>query len=250
MNSQLIDKEGKIIFRRREFKFLISEKIYFILRQRLNMILTHDKGCSQEEGGYFVRSLYFDSISNQALFDKLGGYDPRKKYRIRIYDLGDNRGKFEIKAKRDNFIHKDSCWISRDEILKAQKGDYEWMKDKNNQNWDMVYHIFTTQMMRPVVIVDYIRDAFTFPIDNLRITFDKELSISPVNPLRGGSIFIKFLKTYQPMEGKVIMEIKFDGAAIPSHVKKLLNNIDAPPLAISKYVIGRMCFSDQLWQSY
>lgn len=248
MNSYSIN--NRIIFKRRELKYLLSEKAYILLRQRIAVALARDKGCSDNPEGYFIRSLYFDSLGDQALFDKLAGYDPRKKYRIRIYDISDPKGRFEIKAKRGECIHKTSFWIDRDEITAVQVGDYQWMKNKTESHWKMLHNFFTAQVMKPVIIIDYIRDAYTAPFNNLRITFDKNLEITPVDSLKGCSIYDKLLKPYQPMEGKVIMEIKFDGTAIPAHIKKLLSIIDAPRLAISKYAIGRICFSNQPWQTY
>lgn len=239
MNSYLTEK--KIIFKRREFKYLISEKDYEIIRQRLIVSLFRDRGQSENPEGYFIRSLYFDSIGDQALFEKLAGYDPRKKYRIRIYDLNDSKGKFEIKAKNGDCIHKTSFWINKDEIEKAQVGNYNWIKNKSA----FLHHIFSVQKMEPVILVDYIRDAYVIPFNNLRITFDKNLEIMPT-----GSIYSKNIIPYKPMEGKIVMEIKFNGSNIPIYVKKLLTGIDAPRLAISKYVIGRLCFSTKSWQTY
>ncbi len=243
-------KKFTMNFKRRELKYVLSEKAYVLLQQRIAAALTHDKGCSENPEGYFVRSLYFDSLGDQALFDKLAGYDSRKKYRIRIYDMSDPKGRFEIKAKRGECIHKTSSWIGRDEIIAAQVGDYHWMRDKRDSCWNMLYNKFVTQMMKPVIIIDYIRDAYTASFNNLRITFDKNLTITPVDSIKGCAIYDSFLKPYQPMRKKVIMEIKFDGVAIPIYIKRLLSIIDAPCLAISKYAIGRICFSTKPWQTY
>jgi len=240
----------KIKFKRRELKYVISEKVYAILRQRLSAILMHDNGCSKDSNGYFIRSLYFDSIGDQALYEKLGGYDSRKKYRIRIYDLNDSRGKFEIKAKRGELIHKSIFWLSKEEITKAQIRDYSWMKEKTEPHWKQFHHIFISQEMKPVVIIDYVRDAYMVPFNNLRITFDKDLAITPVDCLKGCSMYEKILNPYKPMGEKVIMEIKFDGIMTPKYIKTLLSGIDAPRLAVSKYVIGRLCFSNQPWHAY
>ena len=53
--------------------------------------------------GYFIRSLYFDTINNKAFYEKMEGIEERKKYRLRIYDTKDKNVKFEIK-KRINKI--------------------------------------------------------------------------------------------------------------------------------------------------
>ena len=82
---------NKIIrVKRNELKYYISFGEYIILSNKLKKILKKDKYCKNEEG-YFIRSLYFDSVNNKAFHEKMAGVENRKKYRLRIYNFKDNK---------------------------------------------------------------------------------------------------------------------------------------------------------------
>ena len=63
---------------------------------------------------YHIRSLYFDTIFNDAYFDKMDGDQNRDKYRIRIYNMRDTNIKLECKTKVGSLISKRSLGIPRD----------------------------------------------------------------------------------------------------------------------------------------
>ena len=69
---------------RHEWKYLINraEKQLTDLRLRECMQLDPHAG----EGGYMIRSLYFDTPADKALWEKRNGVDPREKFRLRYYD--------------------------------------------------------------------------------------------------------------------------------------------------------------------
>ncbi len=73
---------------RHELKFLISSDTFLRLYYRLRPLLHHDSH-GDEEGGYGIRSLYFDDDAKRGIFEKLAGSDPRSKYRVRIYNNSD-----------------------------------------------------------------------------------------------------------------------------------------------------------------
>ena len=70
---------------RHEFKYMISQADYFILKYRLSKLFLRD-GNTDANGEYRVRSLYFDTPDDRALRDKLNGVDNREKFRIRLYN--------------------------------------------------------------------------------------------------------------------------------------------------------------------
>ena len=69
---------------RHELKYLISYADKAELTVRLAPVLHLDPHAQQ--GGYFIRSLYFDDYWNTAYEEKDAGVLLRKKYRIRIYN--------------------------------------------------------------------------------------------------------------------------------------------------------------------
>ena len=69
---------------RHELKFFISEMQYQVLSRQLDRVLWRDPN-GDENNEYHIRSLYFDTIFDDAYYDKLDGVQNRNKYRIRIY---------------------------------------------------------------------------------------------------------------------------------------------------------------------
>ena len=97
---------------RHELKYFINERQYFVLSGVLDSILSRDPN-GDEYNEYHIRSLYFDTVFNNALFDKLNGVQNRDKYRIRIYNFSDKVIKLECKTKVGTLISKRSISIPR-----------------------------------------------------------------------------------------------------------------------------------------
>ncbi len=75
------NEEKKEIYRN-EWKYLISTSEKELLKLRLKPFLVADPHA--KDGGYLIRSLYFDDYWNSAYEEKEAGVLMRKKYRIRI----------------------------------------------------------------------------------------------------------------------------------------------------------------------
>ncbi|NLC32669.1 MAG: VTC domain-containing protein, partial [Clostridiales bacterium] len=90
---------------RHELKYYISIRQYQILSRLLSQVLGSDiHAVSNNE--YHIRSLYFDTLSNQALHEKISGTADRSKYRIRIYNFSDSFIRMECKSKINVYISK------------------------------------------------------------------------------------------------------------------------------------------------
>ena len=92
---------------RHELKYFISEPEKQIITKRLSAIMQRD--VHAKDGGYFIRSLYFDDRNEAAYEEKLAGTNERKKYRIRIYNLEDSVIHLECKRKEGQYINKISA---------------------------------------------------------------------------------------------------------------------------------------------
>lgn len=68
---------------RNEWKYLISEPEKELLKLRMASLFRLDPNAP--DGGYLIRSLYFDDYWDSAFEEKEMGVLARKKYRIRIY---------------------------------------------------------------------------------------------------------------------------------------------------------------------
>ena len=228
---------------RHEFKYYINYFEFEVLRRRLSAILKQDR-FANENGDYHIRSLYFDDNKNTALFEKQSGTLKRKKYRIRIYNVSDKIIKLEKKSRIGQFIHKESASISKEEYLKIINGDLEFLKSRNNTLLMEFYLDCTINRYVPTVIVDYQREAYIWAINNVRITFDKELKTG-LNKL---DIFDKELPTINALdEPKMILEIKYDHF-LPDFIRDILQIKSSQRFAISKYVICRKFTKHNTWE--
>lgn len=94
---------------RHELKYLITPAELTVLRNTLAPLMQLDQGHE-----YLIRSLYFDTINDDALEEKIAGVGNRKKYRIRIYNFSDRVIKLECKSKYGDLISKQSVSIPRE----------------------------------------------------------------------------------------------------------------------------------------
>ena len=219
---------------RHENKYWINPGDMEALRNRLINVLEHDEH-ADENGNYFIRSLYFDDIDDSAYYDKVAGNADRDKYRIRIYNLSDEVIFLERKRKIGNLIQKSACRITKDLALKLIEGDPSPLLRTDNPLLKDMYLQMRLKLLRPKVIVDYLREAFVHPAENTRITFDKQLATCP-NSI---DLFSSNLLMIRPTDdAREILEIKFDNY-LPDYITRLISGIPVEHSAISKYVLCR-----------
>jgi len=195
-------------------------------------------------GEYHIRSLYFDDINNKALADKLGGIRQRKKYRIRIYNLEDKVIHFEKKIKNGDYIAKVKESLSREMADNILAGDYQELKNPSKPFLMEIHNEMTHQLLRPKLIVDYVREPYIHPNGNVRITFDKDLR----SGLQRTDLFSRDLIMVQALsENHIILEVKFD-EYLPSPIRNALQLEGLHRQAISKYVICRKYIKLNSWE--
>ena len=219
---------------RHEQKYYLHTFDYEALRSKVSNMLTMDKN-SLNSDGYGIRSLYFDGPHNHSLYDKNNGVFGREKYRIRIYNGSDERIKLERKSKFGEYICKESEIMTRLEYESILKGDYQVLYKKDVPLMMDFYLALTHRAFIPVIIVDYIREAYIYEIGNVRVTFDKRLSagVNSIDLFDSHLVFEEAL-----MAPQTVLEIKFD-EFLPDIIRKLLQPERQVRSAISKYVICR-----------
>ena len=161
---------------RHELKYFIHPAEVEALRNRLRPAMTLDSHCV---GGrpYVIRSLYFDDIDDSAYYDKEAGVSNRDKYRIRIYRHSDQEIFIERKRKLGDLIQKSSTQITRRLCDQIVSGDPRGLYRSSNALLQDLYVQMRTRLLRPRVIVDYEREAYLHPAENVRITFDLKLRL-------------------------------------------------------------------------
>ena len=93
--------------------------------------------------------------------------------------------------------------------------------------------------MRPVCIVQYLREAFIYQTGNVRITFDKNIS--------GSAACSSFLEPHLDMipalgENCHILEVKYDNF-LPSYLQSQMEIDRLQQASFSKYIYARKTIS-------
>ena len=219
---------------RHEYKYFITPAELTALRGLLRPVLPLDPN-GDERGEYHIRSLYFDTIYDDALYEKIAGVGERKKYRIRIYNFSSRVIKLECKSKYGDLISKQSVSIPRDLADQLIAGDPEGLQRMRHPLFHDVFREMRTRLLRPAVVVDYVREAYIHPAQEVRITFDKQLRTG----LFSHDMFNRDLPTYPVFDDPVeILEVKYD-EFLPTYLQGMLSGITAQRSAVSKYTYCR-----------
>lgn len=211
---------------RHELKYIISTQIAEILKQRLKLVMSIDN--HSIDGEYQIKSLYFDDRASTAYYEKLDGILFRKKYRIRIYNNDDKIIRLEKKLKCNNMTEKRQVKISKPDCIKILNGNYNIDTD---EELFKEFIMFLKGGSIPSVIVSYKRIAYTYPISDVRITFDEDL--------KSGLFNYDLFDNKKPLyniydENEVVLEVKFN-EVIPEQIAIVLSTVPMFKQAVSKF---------------
>jgi len=245
-NTTTTNSAQMLHFRRMELKYLVNRTIRTSMTKDLKAFMHPDKH-STKDGGYIVKSLYFDTNSHMAYHEKLDGATIRHKLRIRVYgDEPDNCSnvRLEVKSKYLNFIYKVSVDISKEyyeeyesEILGKTVIPTNMIEDKNISNeFTRLQRLYN---FKPKVTVKYRRQAFEkFEGTRIRVNFDDNLvgskNLNLFEPLHRSRSILKY--------GNSILEIKVDGS-IPYWLHMLIAKYNLQQQSICKYCYVTRCES-------
>lgn len=215
---------------RHEIKYYMNESNYFHLRKRLQIIAERDPNI--KEKGYLVSSVYFDDVYHSALEEKRAGVEFRKKYRLRCYNREDRLIRLECKRKYGDYIAKESEEFKRTEYDAILKGEYDFLLEKGSICREL-YAVHHSRLLKPVIAVEYLREAYVSEVGNVRITFDKNISFS----VGDYDVFSEYYSVCPALDtGIIVMEVKFD-EFLPDAVLQTLRSVSTDRCAISKYTM-------------
>ena len=220
--------------RRLELKYYFHTDDLRDIKNYLNASMITDPN-DQSEDGYKITSLYFDTIDDDDLNQKLDGIIYREKYRVRIYNDNCKSGKFEIKRKLNNCIEKISIDLFEKEIREIINGNYSFLD--NFENTAYVSSRMKYLSYKPKTIVSYHRKAYFLPINNIRITLDTSLCTYGFETdlfKVGGMVPVSIQKN-----GYQILEIKYEDY-IPEYITDFLKSKSTVRSSISKYALSRV----------
>jgi hypothetical protein len=219
---------------RQELKYEIDVLQHQLLQKKLSALLKPDSNMGSRNN-YNVRNLYFDDYRDTAFCEKQAGVSHRKKYRIRIYNHSDAFIKFERKTKINHYILKESTRITRGEADQIIAGNLGFLAESKEHLLRDFYVESRCNLMRPVVVVEYNREAYVHPIGDVRITFDTDLQTG----LGPTSFFDCDICTMGVVnQPGVILEVKYN-EVIPQYICGLFPNTIRPRVAIGKFVLCR-----------
>jgi VTC domain. len=219
---------------RNEFKHLINKYDAAILRSKLKAVMRPDPHAN-ENGSYFIRSLYFDTYDDKTLFDKLYGVPFRYKYRIRFYNHDVSNINLEKKKKVFSGTAKHSVPLTKAEAEKIICQDYDFLKNSGDAMKTEAYIDFTTERFVQKTVVDYTRYPFIYEHGNVRVTLDMDIR-SPIGQI---DVFNPDMPTVSVFsDEKCVLEIKYD-EYLPEFIHKIVQIPNKRTSSMSKYAACR-----------
>ena len=219
---------------RNEIKFIINKDSAEILKRKLSLLMDVDSNSCTEDNSYFIRSLYFDDVYSTAYYEKMDGVEYRKKYRIRLYNNDSRFIRLECKYKHENKTSKDQMLIDKSICDKIITGNVENIKSGNDDLLSKFLIEYKLKNLRPSIIVDYKRLAYTYPVSDVRVTFDSNISSG-----RYDYNLYDEINTYKVIsDNEVVLEVKFN-EVLPEQIAIILSTVPMIRQAFSKFAICR-----------
>lgn len=219
---------------RREQKYVLQTAEALRLCAYLEKVLQEDS--HNGPGGYAVRSLYFDTMSNRDFHEKEDGADPRSKLRLRCYGPDADFALLEMKQKQGESQRKRSLRVSRGQAQQLAEGRYSCLLEMDDPFAKECFAVLHMCAYRPKAIVTYNRKAFVLRENRTRVTLDSQIRATESS----GRLFDPSLSLYPVLDSSLtVLEIKYNGFLL-SYVQDAVNRANRSTEAVSKYALGRM----------
>lgn len=219
---------------RHEVKHYINILDYYVMKNRFKAVMKADVH-GNENNEYTIRSIYFDDFYDNALYQKISGVDNREKFRIRLYNNDTSFIRLEKKQKCCNRTAKFSAIITKEQCEMLLRDDIDWMKKSDIPLLKEFYVKVQSCLLKPKTIVDYVREAYTYPVCRVRVTFDKSVKTG----LFSRNLFDINLPVIKTL-GKelIILEVKYD-EFLPEIIRDILQTNLRRQVSVSKYTLCR-----------
>ena len=234
---------NNLYVKRQELKYYVNSIEADRMRGLFKKLFLSDNN-TKANNNYLVSSLYFENYDDKNLDEKLDGILSRRKYRIRIYNKDHSIIKLENKIKENNTISKIGSIITKQDSQHLYNLNFKNIK-KRSSNLNKMITYLDVFKYKPKVIIEYEREAYFLPYNNIRITFDKNLSsynnFTDINNIHKGAA-VPVIN-----ERMVTLEVKFSNE-LPIYLKNILSTLPASRASIGKYVIGQRFMNYSDWR--
>lgn len=220
---------------RHEYKYYINLPDYYGLVSRLRCLMKPDQFADQN-GRYYIRSLYFDNEEDRKLMEKQEGAARREKFRFRFYNQSFEQVKLEKKTKINGLCNKQSVVLTKEACEKILKGETEWMLRSKERLLAELYAKMTVQRLWPKTVSSYWREALVYEPGNVRITIDSQMRTG-IHTRDFFSPVIQDVEFYGTQ--MLLLEVKYD-EFFPEAVRMLLQTGSLQRTSFSKYEGSRI----------
>jgi len=225
-------------FQRLEVKYLVDRTTRTALQRDVEALLPPDPHAGPD-GGYLVRSLYFDTPDLRSYTEKMAGEPIRHKLRARAYGEDPVETDFvrlEVKSKYVSYIHKTAVGMDVEEYraveaaLRRRRLPPAHLLDPDGPSREF-FRLQRQYHFEPKVLLRYRRTAFEYSdLARIRVNFDDRLvatrDLDLLGPMRGARRILE--------HGNSIFELKADGK-LPCWMHSLIGKYDLWNEALSKY---------------
>lgn len=226
---------------RREMKYIVSEVAAQAIRDMVVAHLDPDIYTSKAgRQGYYLTSLYLDSVPMSLYRQTRRGEKNRFKLRIRFYDHSpDSPAYLEIKRRQTEAILKERAAITKQAANRLLAGLWPTPDDLIEPSsasihaLDLFCNLCDSLNVHGIVFVGYRREAYmTSNSNRVRVTFDRELTAYRFEQHCGLQIASK---GYPVNMNGVILEFKFTDR-FPGWMHEIVQIFGLQKRSVPKYV--------------
>lgn len=222
---------------RKEIKFQIHQFAFEAIKEELSHLLTLDTHGNAY--GYYVKSMYFDTLENSDMMDVLNGNFIKGKVRLRSYNDSDEKFQLELKQKSGDDVVKRSVDLTKEQAIRVSECDYNVLLTKNDPFAVALYAKLKSEVYKPKLVIGYNRLAYVLPFNRTRITFDTRITTGTET----SSFFNESIHGLQYLEPYMgILEVKYQGFLLEP-IKRCLSKLETSQVANSKYLNGHLKYS-------
>ncbi len=231
------------VLERREFKYLVPRQLVPRLRGALEFACVPDRNAGPD-GTYRVRSLYLDTPQYDLFHANAREAPERFKARIRCYPSRSSPVFLEIKKRVLDTIVKTRAALPSESwkaiVERMVPAVDESSESRGAHAREQFFALVHTHHLRPVLLVEYVREAYTSTIDPYaRATFDTRVVCQAkrafdleADPRHWRTVAHPGRTVTEP--AYVVLELKF-GSTAPAWMVAMVRRFDLLRHSFSKY---------------